>query len=61
MYKRQVGNDEDNDILGARNVGIDGVYLRTGISPYSDPMESDAAVLSLKGADYEGLADFLFG
>lgn len=56
-----VGNAEDNDILGARNVGIDGVYLRTGISPYSDPMESDAAVLSLKGADYEGLADFLFG
>ena len=54
-----VGNDEDNDILGARHAGIDGVYLRTGISPYSDPMESQAAVLSLKGADYEGLANFL--
>ena len=54
-----VGNDESNDILGARHAGIDGVYLRTGISPYSDPMESAAAVLSLKGADYEGLANFL--
>ena len=54
-----LGNDEDNDILGARHAGIDGVYLRTGISPYSDPMESQAAVLSLKGADYEGLANFL--
>lgn len=56
-----VGNDEACDIIGARNAGIDGVYLRTGISPYSDPMESQTAVLSLKGADYEGLANFLLG
>ena len=54
-----VGNDEDCDILGARSAGIDGIYLRTGISPYTDPMESSAAVLSLKGADYEGLVRFL--
>lgn len=54
-----VGNDEARDIIGARNAGIDGIYLRTGISPYTDPMESSAAVLSLKGADYEGLCDFL--
>ena len=54
-----VGNDENCDILGARSAGIDGIYLRTGISPYTDPMESSAAVLSLKGADYEGLVRFL--
>lgn len=54
-----VGNDETCDIIGARNAGIDGVYLRTGISPETDPMESDEAVLSLKGADYEGLVRFL--
>lgn len=54
-----VGNDEQCDILGARSAGVDGIYLRTGISPYSDPMESKKAVLSLKGADYEGLVSYL--
>lgn len=54
-----IGNEERCDILGARSAGIDGVYLRTGISPVSDPMESSNAVLSLKGADYEELVSFL--
>lgn len=54
-----VGNEEHCDILGAKSAGIDGIYMRTGISPVNDPMECDSAVLSLKGADYEGLVSYL--
>ena len=51
-----VGNDEQNDIVGAR---IDGLYFRTEISPADDPDASSYAVRSFKGADYEGLLDYV--
>ena len=54
-----VGNDEKNDIVGARSAGIDGVYFRTEISPADDPDASSYAVRSFKGADYEGLLDYV--
>ncbi|KFI92974.1 HAD family hydrolase [Bifidobacterium stellenboschense] len=54
-----VGNDERADILGAKGAGIDGVYLRTAISPQDDPQASTHAVLSLDGPDYAGLMEFL--
>lgn len=54
-----VGNDEQNDIVGARTAGIDGVYFRTEISPADDPETSSYAVRSFTGADYEGLLDYV--
>ncbi|MBW3081316.1 HAD family hydrolase [Bifidobacterium saguinibicoloris] len=54
-----VGNDERADILGAKGAGIDGVYLRTAISPQNDPQASAHAVLSLDGPDYAGLMKYL--
>ena len=54
-----VGNDEKNDIVGARSAGIDGVYFRTEISPADDPETSSYAVRSFTGADYEGLLDYV--
>lgn len=54
-----VGNDERCDILGARSAGIDGMYLRTAISPQSDPQASTHAVQSFAGADYAGILRFL--
>ncbi|OZG63728.1 haloacid dehalogenase-like hydrolase [Bifidobacterium hapali] len=54
-----VGNDERSDILGARSAGIDGIYLRTEISPSDDPDVSQHAVQSFAGADYAGILRFL--
>lgn len=54
-----VGNDERADILGAASAGIAGVYLRTEISPASDPQASAHAVLSLAGPDYAELLQYL--
>ncbi|WP_244609219.1 HAD family hydrolase [Bifidobacterium moukalabense] len=54
-----VGNDETNDIVGAASAGIDGAYFRTEISPLDDPAVSRHAVCSFKGADYEGLLDYV--
>ncbi|PJM78410.1 HAD family hydrolase [Bifidobacterium scaligerum] len=54
-----VGNDSVSDIAGARAAGIDGIYLRTAISPPDDPDVCPEAVLSLTGADYAGLVRFL--
>ncbi|PLS28654.1 HAD family hydrolase [Bifidobacterium parmae] len=54
-----VGNDERADILGAKGAGIDGIYLRTAISPQDDPQSSAYAVLSLDGPDYAGLMKYL--
>ncbi|RSX51314.1 haloacid dehalogenase-like hydrolase [Bifidobacterium goeldii] len=54
-----IGNDERCDILGARSAGIDGIYLRTAISPQSDPQASTYAVQSFAGADYAGILRFL--
>ncbi|MBW3092088.1 HAD family hydrolase [Bifidobacterium sp. 82T10] len=54
-----VGNDVRCDIDGARSAGIDGVYLRTEISPADDPAVCESAVLSLTGADYAGVQRFL--
>ena len=56
-----VGNDERCDILGAREAGLDGVYVNSGISPEHDPERSDAAVLSLPRPDYDALLAFLLG
>lgn len=54
-----VGNDEQNDIVGARTAGIDGVYFRTEISPADDPETSSYAIRSFTGTDYEGLLDYV--
>lgn len=54
-----IGNDERSDILGARSAGIDGIYLRTEISPADDPAVSQHAVQSFAGADYAGILRFL--
>ncbi|KAB8288435.1 haloacid dehalogenase-like hydrolase [Bifidobacterium ramosum] len=54
-----IGNDERSDILGARSAGIDGIYLRTAISPADDPAVSEHAVRSFAGADYAGILRFL--
>ena len=54
-----VGNDEQNDIVGARTAGIDGAYFRTEISPANDPAASEHAVCSFTGADYDGLLKFV--
>lgn len=56
-----VGNDEQCDIIGAKAVGIDGVYINSGISPDRDPARSEEAVLSLDHPDYPALLDFLLG
>lgn len=53
-----IGNDERSDILGARSAGIDGIYLRTAISPADDPAVSTYAVRSFAGADYAGILRF---
>lgn len=58
-YAVMIGNDERSDILGARAAGIDGIYLRTEISPQSDPQSSDYALRSFAGADYAGILHFL--
>ncbi|OZG58979.1 haloacid dehalogenase-like hydrolase [Bifidobacterium myosotis] len=54
-----VGNDERADVLGARAAGMDGVYLRTAISPPDDPAASAHAVCSLAGPDYASLMRYL--
>ncbi|WP_236691738.1 HAD family hydrolase [Bifidobacterium aesculapii] len=58
-----VGNDERSDIIGARAAGIDGIYMRTAISPPGAPRTSTHAVRSLDGSpdapDYAGLLDYL--
>ncbi|WP_223852129.1 HAD family hydrolase [Bifidobacterium myosotis] len=54
-----IGNDERADILGARAAGIDGIYLRTAISPSDDPAASAHAVCSLAGPDYASLMRYL--
>lgn len=54
-----VGNDERADVLGARAAGMDGVYLRTAISPPDDPAVSAHAVCSLAGPDYASLMRYL--
>ncbi|WP_314688756.1 HAD family hydrolase [uncultured Bifidobacterium sp.] len=54
-----VGNDESSDIRGSAAAGVAGVYLRTEISPQDDPAASPDALLSLHGADYAALEDFL--
>ncbi|MBT1169704.1 HAD family hydrolase [Bifidobacterium sp. SO4] len=54
-----VGNDSVSDIAGARAAGIDGIYLRTAISPPDDPAVCPEAVLSLTGPDYAGITRFL--
>ena len=54
-----VGNDERADVLGARAAGMDGVYLRTAISPLDDPAASAHAVCSLAGPDYASLMRYL--
>lgn len=54
-----VGNDERSDIRGAAAAGVAGVYLRTEISPQDDPASSPDALLSVHGADYAALGDFL--
>lgn len=54
-----VGNDERSDIMGAAGAGIDGVYMRTEISPTGDPQTSQHAVRSLTGPDYAGLLGYL--
>ncbi|MBW3079476.1 HAD family hydrolase [Bifidobacterium simiiventris] len=54
-----IGNDERADIIGARSAGIDGIYLRTEISPSDDPTVSSYALQSFAGADYAGVLRFL--
>lgn len=54
-----IGNDSVSDIAGARAAGIDGIYLRTAISPPDDPAVCPEAVLSLTGPDYAGIERFL--
>ncbi|PWG66032.1 HAD family hydrolase [Bifidobacterium callitrichidarum] len=54
-----VGNDSVSDIAGARAAGIDGIYLRTAISPPDDPAVCPEAILSLTGPDYAGIERFL--
>lgn len=54
-----IGNDEACDILGAKSAGIDGIYINSGISPETDPVSSDHAVLSLDHPDYAKLEAFL--
>ena len=58
-----VGNDERSDIIGARAAGIDGIYVRTAISPPGAPSVSAHAVRSLDGSpdapDYAGLLAYL--
>ncbi|KAB8291962.1 HAD family hydrolase [Bifidobacterium avesanii] len=44
-----VGNDIRCDILGARAVGMDAVYVHTAISPAGDPPTCPEAALSLPG------------
>ncbi|NMN01064.1 haloacid dehalogenase-like hydrolase [Bifidobacterium sp. DSM 109958] len=59
-----VGNDVRCDILGAAAAGVDGVYVRTAISPAGDPHVCPQAVLTLRGdpaPDYAALLDFLLG
>ncbi|OZG65638.1 haloacid dehalogenase-like hydrolase [Bifidobacterium eulemuris] len=56
-----IGNDERCDIIGAKNAGIDGVYINSGISPEHDPQRSEEAVLSLDHPDYDALLAFLLG
>ena len=54
-----VGNDEEGDIVGAKNAGIDGMYFRTEISPSSDPEAFTEVVRSFSGPDCDGLPDFV--
>ncbi|WP_300766227.1 HAD family hydrolase [uncultured Bifidobacterium sp.] len=54
-----VGNDQRSDIAGARAAGIAGVYMRTAISPSSDGDECPLAMLSVKGADYSRILEFV--
>lgn len=54
-----VGNDERCDIEGAKAAGIDGIYLHTEISPASDADTAQHAVLSVNGADYGVILDYI--
>lgn len=54
-----VGNDTVADIAGARAAGIDGVYLRTAVSPQDDPDVCGDAACSLTGPDYAGVMRYL--
>ena len=70
-----IGNDSVCDIRGAAGAGIDGIYLDTGGT--GDPGNADStagtdtgcrssaqapqAVLSVRGADYQAVYDFIAG
>lgn len=52
-----VGNDEDSDIFGAFACGIDAAYLHTDDN--TGGATSPQAVVSLEGADYDGLLAYI--
>lgn len=54
-----VGNEELNDIVGAKKVGMDAAYLQTLKPEWGQPYISPTAVMSFAGADYRNLAFFI--
>ena len=54
-----VGNDEGSDIVGARNVGMDSLYIHTDISP-DRPVEG-LATYSVMDGDWKRVAEVLLG
>lgn len=54
-----MGNEIGCDVLGARGVQMDAIYLHTPLSVPGDPARSEHATLNVEGADYEAVFSWL--
>ena len=54
-----MGNEIGCDVLGARGVQMDAIYLHTPLSVPGDPACSEHATLNVEGADYEAVLSWL--
>ena len=54
-----IGNDKISDMQGAKNVGIDGIYIHQDISPDVEEGEEIAAVYSVMDGDVTKITKYL--
>ncbi len=58
-----IGNDRETDILGAKNAGVDSIYMHTALTPQNQapadparrPDKSKTAPFEFEGADWQSL------
>lgn len=54
-----IGNEINADMKGAAGAGLNAIYLNTSPADLNYPKTADEAVLSLQGANYDALEEYL--